>query len=215
MKQSGLMDTLLKMSEWIMRIAWINILWIAHILLGAVIVGFLPATAAMFAVLRKWMNGKLEKSIYKEFWIFYKRDFWKANAAGVILAIAGYVLYIDLFVFQFEAGGYHQILQLLLYIIAFFYMLTAVFFFPVFVQYNFKWYQYMQYAIMTAFSFPLRALSMLAIGYGFLFLASEYSGTIFFFLGSVTAYLWLIVSLPLFEKLVLEKSSTVFHEKGV
>lgn len=215
MKQSGLTDGLLKVSEWIMRIAWINILWITHTLLGLVVAGFLPATAAMFAVIRKWMNGKLESSISKEFWQFYKKEFWKANAAGIILLVAGYILYVDLFVYEFESGSYHQILQLLVYVVAFFYMLTAVFFFPVFVQYNFKWYQYMQYSILTAFSFPLRALSMAAIGYGFLFLTSKYSGVVFFFLGSVTAYLWLIVALPLFEKMTSGERISIFYKKEV
>lgn len=215
MEQAGWKNGLVQVSKWILRMAWINILWIAFTLVGLGIAGFLPATAAMFAVLRRWIKGDLENSLFQNFWSFYKKEFLKVNAAGFLLLVAGYILYIDLFVYQFGTGGEQQVLQVILYIIAFFYMLTAVFFFPVYVHYDLKWFQYMKYSILTAFSYPFRAIAMLAISYGLLYLVSNYPGAILFFLGSCTAYIWLLMALPLFEELSSGQSSSNFYKKEV
>lgn len=191
---------LVKLSDWVLRLAWLNLLWIAFTLLGLVIAGFLPSTAAMFAVMRKWLKGNLETSVQSQFWFYFKKEFWKANAAGFLLVIAGYVLYFDIQVYEFKSGNFQQLLQVLVFVIAFVYLLTVVFFFPVYVHFRLKWYQYTLYSILVAFSYPFRALAMATIGYGVLYFITEFQGAVFFFLGSPIAYFWLLVSLPLFDK---------------
>ncbi|WP_084028990.1 YesL family protein [Bacillus sp. J33] len=62
-----------------MRLVYLNLLWIAFSLLGIVLFGFFPATAAMFSVVRKWIMGETDVRVFKEFWQTYRKEFWKAN----------------------------------------------------------------------------------------------------------------------------------------
>ncbi|MBM7551524.1 YesL family protein [Thalassobacillus pellis] len=201
----GWKNGLVRVSEWIMKMAYINLLWIAFTLTGLVVLGFLPSTAAMFAIMRKWMKGQLGKSIFKQFWGFYKKEFLKSNIAGLGLVIVGYVLYFDLFIYDF---GQQQTLKILVFILAAFYLLTVAYFFPLYVHHELKWHQYMKLAVLTAFSSPLRGLLMVFLGYGIYYLMSMSPGLLLFFYGSTIAYLWLMISLPLFEKLVKKSAKS-------
>ena len=42
-------------AEWISRLFLLNILWVVFTIVGLGIFGFGPATAAMFAIVRKWI----------------------------------------------------------------------------------------------------------------------------------------------------------------
>jgi uncharacterized membrane protein YesL len=201
MEQQGWKSGLVRFSEWFMRLAYMNLLWMGFTLLGLVLFGFVPATVALFAMIRKWMMGKLDTSIFKGFWAFYRKEFLKANSVGLIFLIIGYILYIDIMVLQFNNSMVQQILQFLIYIIALFYVMALVLFFPVYVQFELKWYQYIKLSFLLALSSPFRAIWMIVIGYGIFFLMTIIPGLIPFFLGSVTAYLWLMIALPLFFKL--------------
>ena len=53
--------------EWVMRLAYLNLLWIGFTLAGAVIFGLAPATAAMFAVTRQWTLGKTDVPVFQTF----------------------------------------------------------------------------------------------------------------------------------------------------
>jgi uncharacterized membrane protein YesL len=198
---------LVRFSEWFARLAYINLLWMGFTLAGLILFGFVPSTVAMFTVLRKWTSKKLETSVFNEFLTCFKKEFIKSNAAGLILIVIGYIFYVDVIVYEFADSMYQQILQLLIFILAFIYLLTVVFFFPVYVQFELKWYQYLKLSILMAFTSPIRALWMLLIGYGMFFVMSKVPGIIPFFLGSSIAYLWLMIALPLFHKLELQADS--------
>ncbi|WP_167360028.1 YesL family protein [Halobacillus dabanensis] len=196
----GWKNGLAYVSSIIMKLAAINLLWLFFIVVGAVVFGVFPSTIAMFAVMRKWMKGNLGSSLIKEFWFFYKKEFWRTNGAGAGFVLIGYILYVDLFIYQF--GEDQQILQLLLYILSAFYCMAAAYFFPLYVHHEFKWYQYLKVAILTSFSAPFRGLLMLFLAYGIYFLMSKSPGLYLFFFGSGIAYLWLMITLPTFQKLL-------------
>ncbi|GIN69774.1 hypothetical protein J14TS2_02490 [Bacillus sp. J14TS2] len=201
MGEQGWKNQLVRFAEWFSRLAYINLLWIGFTLLGAILLGFVPATVAMFAVLRKWMRGDIEASVFKEFLSFYRKEFLKSNTAGVPILLIGYIMYIDVAVFEFHDTMSMQILKFLLYILSFLYLLIAVYFFPVYVQYELKWYQYLKMSALMAFATPFRAIWMVLIGYGVCFLMIKMPIVMLFFLGSTIAYLWLMISLPAFYKL--------------
>lgn len=79
MELNGFVGVLYRTSEWIMRLVYLNLLWIAFSLLGIVLFGFFPATAAMFSVVRKWIMGETDVRVFKEFWQTYRKEFWKSN----------------------------------------------------------------------------------------------------------------------------------------
>ncbi|GAB2566509.1 YesL family protein [Gracilibacillus alcaliphilus] len=200
-KTQGWKNGLVRFAEWFSRLAYLNLLWIGFTLAGLLVFGFFPATAAMFAVIRKWGMGNLSASVFSTFWDYYRRDFVKANGAGCLMAVIGYIMYIDVFVFDFAPTMMMQIVQLILYLIAFLFLLVAVYFFPVYVHFDLQWFQYIKMAVLMAFAAPFRATLMVIIGYGVFFLMAKMPIVMLFFLGSAISYLWLMIALPTFYKL--------------
>src|SRR5699024_8438852 len=53
-----------RFSVWTLRLAYVNFCWILFTLLGLVLFGFMPATAAMFSIVRKWIGQRRHSSFY-------------------------------------------------------------------------------------------------------------------------------------------------------
>ncbi len=197
----GWKSAFVRFAEWFSRLAYINVLWIGFTLLGLILFGFIPATVSMFAVVRKWHRGNLEDSVFKTFWSYYRNEFVKSNISGLVLLVIGYVLYLDIFVLVLDQSMPMQVVQFLLYILGALFLLVTAFFFPVYVHFELKWYQYLKIATLMVFAAPLRAIIMLIIGYGVFFLMAKMPILMFFFLGSIISYLWQMISLPTFDKI--------------
>ncbi|WP_456278943.1 YesL family protein [Bacillus sp. AK128] len=84
-----------RVCEWIMRLAYVNLLWISFSVLGLVALGTFPSTIAMFTVVRQWIKGEIDIKIFPAFWNSYKNDWVKANIIGAILVSVGLVIYIE------------------------------------------------------------------------------------------------------------------------
>ncbi|WP_169908102.1 YesL family protein [Metabacillus halosaccharovorans] len=169
----GWKSAFVRFTEWFSRLAYINLLWIGLTLLGLVVFGFIPATVAMFAVMRKWQKGNLNEPVLQSFWGFYRKEFAKSNSTGSVLVIIGYILYADIFILNFDESLTMQILKLLLFILAFVYLMILAFFFPAYVHFDMKWYQYLKMVTLMVFAAPLQAVLMLLIGYGMFFLLAK------------------------------------------
>jgi len=102
MNQGYVTGTLYTGMEWVTRIVYINALWIVFTLLGGVLFGFSPATAALFSIVRKWMDGEEVTALFSEFWKEYKRFFRKSQKIGLLLMAIGLLLIVD---FQFFLQG--------------------------------------------------------------------------------------------------------------
>ncbi len=75
MQMGGIMGGFYRVSEWIMRFAYVNILWGLFTLAGLVLFGFMPATVAMFTVIRKWLMGETDIPVFKTFFASFKKRF--------------------------------------------------------------------------------------------------------------------------------------------
>lgn len=96
MEHDGSLGRMLHFCEWIMRFAYTNLLWLFFTLLGLGVFGIMPATAALFAVMRKWIQGQDNVPVLKTFWQEYKGEFFRSNLLGAVLALIGVIIYIDL-----------------------------------------------------------------------------------------------------------------------
>lgn len=96
MEHDGSLGRMLRFCEWIMRFAYTNLLWLFFTLLGLGVFGIMPATAALFAVMRKWIQGQDNVPVLKTFWQEYKGEFFRSNLLGAVLALIGVIIYIDL-----------------------------------------------------------------------------------------------------------------------
>ncbi|QGH33531.1 DUF624 domain-containing protein [Gracilibacillus salitolerans] len=150
-----------RLSEWIMRMAILNLLWLLFTLIGGVIFGFGPSTAAMFAIVRKWIQRQEDVPLFKTFWNLFKEEFVRANILSFILIAVGYILFIDLRFFLMQDGFIFRILSFVMIILSFIYVITALYIFPVFVHYNLKLVQYLRNAFLIAIATPFLTILMI------------------------------------------------------
>lgn len=76
---------LMKMMKWIERMFHVQFLWILYILRGLIVAGLFPATAAMFATMRRLIRIPGGFGMNDYFKKEYKANFKKANGLGYLL----------------------------------------------------------------------------------------------------------------------------------
>src|SRR5690625_2386551 len=132
--------------ERVMRMAYLNVLWITFTMVGFLVLGIFPATTALCAVIRKWFKDGEEIPIFKVFWETYRRQFWVSNVLGLILFSSGYVLYFYFMVFSTMENLIGIFLNGLLISVGAMYVIILTNIFPVLVNYDLKGKQYLKYA---------------------------------------------------------------------
>src|SRR4051812_16513904 len=100
MEMNRLLTGIYNLCRWITHFAYLNILWILFTLAGAVVLGIVPSTVAMFAVARKTAMGEEDIPVFKTFWRTYRTEFIRANGLGLLLTAIGLIWYFDLHFFR-------------------------------------------------------------------------------------------------------------------
>lgn len=180
---------ILQIPEWIIKFAYINVLWVCFSLLGIIIFGLFPATTAMFAVVRKWLLGEGDLPIFKTFWTFYKKDFLKSNFLGLVLFLIGVALYIYYQLFQQTAGNHLEWIHYLLLAVTFLYAMTLSYAFPVFVHYEITVFQVIKTSFLTMIVSPMSTIMMVAGGIIVYLAMTTFPGLIPIFGGSLVSFL--------------------------
>jgi uncharacterized membrane protein YesL len=177
-----------RVSEWIMRLAYVNFLWISFSALGLIAFGIFPSTIAMFTVVRQWVIGNSDIKIFKTFWSSYKNDWIKGNIIGIILLAIGYLIYLENSII---AENTELLLQFskypfLLLVLGFVFLLLYIF--PIYVHYQISIVQVFKNSLLIMLINPfynvVLALSLVLLYYIFQIVPP----LAFFFIGSVTAY---------------------------
>ncbi|WP_083652217.1 YesL family protein [Bacillus sp. MRMR6] len=212
METSGFMGGFNKLLEWISRLAFLNILWITGTILGFGIFGFFPATVAMFAVVRKWMFGKEDLSIFKTFWTAYRQEFLKSNLLGLIIIGFGLVLYIDFYFVNHAASSLKAILYVPFLIITFIYICMLFYIIPIFVHYDMKISQVIKNSFFVMILNPLSTFFMLIGSFGILFVLSYAPPICILYSGNLLALFIMKPAVNAFEK-IGSKSKLVFQEQ--
>ncbi|GKU81871.1 YesL family protein [Niallia sp. NCCP-28] len=139
---------LFTLCDWIAKLAYINLLWFLFMAAGLFIFGFMPATAALFAIVRKWLMKETDIPIWKTFYTVYKDEFRKSNILGLILAAWGALIYAD---FQFllsTEGVIRLAMTTTLLLIACSHFIILILIFPVYVHYNLTIIGYLKYSLL-------------------------------------------------------------------
>lgn len=161
MELKGYMATLYTMSEWFVRITFLSLLWYAFTLLGLVVFGISPATAALFTVVRKWVRKDTEFPILSIFWKTFKMEFVKSNITGLFMFLTGVFFYIDFRLISSAENIIFQILFYCLMIIIILYVMTSLYVFPVYVNYELKVTHLLKNSVLIASTNPLNTVIML------------------------------------------------------
>lgn len=134
MNQGYVTGTLYTVMEWVTRIVYLNALWTVFTLLGGVLFGFSPATAALFSIVRKWTDGEEVTAIFSEFWKEYKRFFWKSQKIGLLLMALGLLLIIDFQFFLQENSTSGWLGKMITIQLIFLYTAMFLYIFPLYIE---------------------------------------------------------------------------------
>ncbi|MBM7621213.1 putative membrane protein YesL [Bacillus tianshenii] len=144
--------------EWIMKLAYLNLLWILFTLAGVVVLGIFPATVATFTVARKWVQGESDIPIFRTFFHSYKAEFWKSQILGFITLIIGVALALYIYIFSSQTAMLAVILKSVAFLLFFVYIWILVFVFPMFVHYKLDVYSYVKNTVFVTIMNPVPTL---------------------------------------------------------
>lgn len=185
MEMGGMWGGFYRISLWVMRLAYINILWGLFTVLGLVFFGYMPATIAMFTVIRKWIQRDTDIPIFKTFLNTFKKEFVKANLFSLVLIFIGLILYVDLrYTGTVTESPFYPILLGGLFLSGVLYVMLILYIGPVYVQYNLTFWQYIRYAIMIGITNLHYSIMMIVIIMGLYYLFMRIPGLFPFFAAS-------------------------------
>lgn len=188
---------------WATNLAYLNLLWVVFTILGLGLFGLFPATAAMFAIIRKWLRQE-EVPVFSTFWKYFRKEFVQSNLLGLIFLIIGYVLFVE---FQILWGSNQMV-----YFIASFgvvalviiYAIVSLYFFPIYVHFNLTNKELFKWPFIIGIMHPILTIFLfVAIGLLHYVTFMTIPALLFFFGGSVTAYImmWGVAkTFPKYEK---------------
>src|SRR5690625_3037055 len=108
-----------RFSVWVVRLVYVNILRLLFTLIGLGVPGLMPATAGMFAIVRKWIRGEDDLAIFKTSKDSSRTEFLKANILGYILAVVGYFLYLDIQFMSIPEGLFFKFFTYIIMVVFF------------------------------------------------------------------------------------------------
>ncbi len=186
MQRSWVDSPLYTWSDWAMRMAYLNIIWLLFTAIGLFLFGFMPATVALFTLVRKQLL-KQDVPVFKTFFSIYKRVFIRSNLVGLLLALFGYVLLVNFTYLGTLTGTEFTLLRFGLVFVSLFYVATLLFIFPVLVHFQLPIMRSFKQCILVAFINPHIAVFMGAGVVAAYYLFKLIPGLTLFFCGSVIA----------------------------
>ncbi|MEC3605505.1 YesL family protein [Bacillus glycinifermentans] len=192
MEQNNSMGRVMNFCEWVVRFAYTNVLWFMFTLLGFGLFGFMPATTALFSVMRKWIMGHTDIPVFKTFWRAYRGEFFRSNAIGLILAAAGTIIYVDL-AFIYPENAFLHILRFVIMTFGFLFFIMLFYLFPLLAHFDWKKRMYLKFSLILGVSYLQYTLTMMAICAALYVAFSYLPGIVPFFSVSLLSYtvMWL------------------------
>lgn len=138
----------------------LNLIWL---LLSLPLITLFPATTAMYAVLRDWVQGK-DSGVVKPFFQYFKSNFKHSFFYGILWFIILYIFYIDLVIIsEFESSTY-LLLTSLLFVIGLLVAFNTAFIIPVMVHFKLSFWGHIKHAFLFSIMyFPTTLLCLLII----------------------------------------------------
>lgn len=186
----------------LLKIIYLNFLWLFFSAIGLFVFGIFPATIALFTIIRQ-LHLDIEKPITRTFWEVYKTEWLRGNGYAGISYIIVLILAIDFYaIYMVDSLSF---LLIPTFIIAFLIFGTLFFFFPVYVHFDLAFLaiikQAFLFTITSPFTVILNALSIVLI-YG---IFNIMPGAIPLFAGSVLSWFVMKFSLRSFKKIEQRK----------
>ncbi len=204
-----------RISEWIMRLSAINLLWLFSslpffyllltlmltpadqltadyfrqwFLLVGIVSPFtlVPASAAMFSVARKWVTGDVDVPLWKTYWRGYKENYKQSMVGGLIFAFLAVVLSVN-YSFYLGRDGIMQSFSLFFIVLMVFLAAAFLNFLSIMVHLHMGIIQIIKNSLLITIGQPINSIMLLVMNVAILYISSKYSFLIVFFMGSVMA----------------------------
>lgn len=182
----GSLDGLNTFTIWILKVAYLNILWILFSFVGLGIFGIFPSTGAMFTIVQKWLRKDPVDKLFITFWKYYKAEFVSLNKFGLFFFLFGYFLVYD-FIFSLLNSDKLLFLIPIIGFIAISFFLILLFFFPLYTQFEMTFFQYLKQSFLVGASSLKETVIIFTSCILMLILIKFFPGIIPFFTGSVLA----------------------------
>ncbi len=160
----GLVRRAYNVCDWIAKVAILNLIWLLFTLAGLVVFGIVPATIALFTVVRKWTLSETDAPVFRVFFETFKKEFLRGNLLGLFIIAIGFFLFYDLKLVLSISGSLQFVLGVPLLIIIGCYLLVLLYIFPVYVTFELKFLNYFKYALyMSLLNLHITIFMMIAI----------------------------------------------------
>ncbi|WP_042454465.1 YesL family protein [Neobacillus dielmonensis] len=116
----------------VLKLVYIQLLWLLFTLPGFIVLGVGPSTYAMFTVIRQWIRGNKDIPIFETFYQSYRTGFKESALIGLLYLTAGIILYVDLLYIE------SQVLRGVLIVVGILYLISLSYIFPILVHYDWK-----------------------------------------------------------------------------
>ncbi|WP_077624678.1 YesL family protein [Sediminibacillus massiliensis] len=201
MNLSSFSGSVYMITRWITRIAYLNFLWILFSMMGLLVFGVFPATIALFALCRKWINGEDELPVFRCFYQVFRHEFIKSNLLGLMLVTIGGIIYLDYLFLTQVADGFAKWILLPLIPLAIVFLLLLFFIFPVYVHYEATLLHHLKNAMYITILHPFTLLLMVLVSAVTYIVYSAIPALIPFFGLSIVAWTLMFFAEKCFTKL--------------
>ena len=187
-------------SVWVMKLAYLNLLWMVFVCCGFVIFGLFPATAATFSICRSWALKEYDIGIFNQFYSVYKKEFIKSNKTGFILVIVCLILYIDIRILQETSISLIKPFVLIFYAAGCLFLLSIPYVFPVLIHYETNALRIIKSSLLLMLVHPLYTITIIASIFCVSFLMMLFPGLIPFLGVSILSFVIMLISHQVFVK---------------
>ncbi|WP_453991038.1 YesL family protein [Bacillus nitroreducens] len=187
--------------NWLVQLAYVQLLWGLFTLLGVGIVGLFPATNAMYSIIRKWLSGNTDVPVFSFMWNTYKKEFIKSNLYFYSFVLIGMIFYFYFKLFQSQESLLHAILTIVLFIVLIFYCIGFMIAIPIYAHFDLKLRSFYKMTLYTIFSFPFHMITIIVIHVLFYLLISYIPGLAPFISFSILAFAVTVIMRLVFTKM--------------
>lgn len=142
---------MVEICEFIWRVICANLCWMAFTVLGLGVLGFFPATVALFTIVRKWIKKETDIPVWKTFKQVYFKEWKRSNGIGLVFYSIGLFLFIDIRIAEeLMTGVLSSFISIFLYFLVFLLVLSLGYFFAIYVHYEFTNKEYLKQSFLFA-----------------------------------------------------------------
>lgn len=241
MEFKGAMGGLYRITEWISRIAFGNILWalcsipflfiaVMKVIMIATQQGgpneqvtlnwalgilapftVFPATSALFTVVRKWVMGNTDVSTFKTFFQGYKENYLKSMLGGLIYTLLIVIMYVDVTVYM--GMGNLRILGIVMLVLMILMFISMFNFFSIVVHYQMTFKQVITNAMLLTVARPIRVFTTLILAAVLMYIGLRYPALYFVCIPALIAMVAFFNFYATYNKLQLQAEAKKRQEE--